>query len=320
MKLRGVEYGPIFCATGARGFFGEGYPFHRWWRYLGMNWRGTTLAAKTVTLDRIEGNMPLREDGLTPKEFVPACIYIDPFGGHVVNAVALSNFGVPFYLESGRWHQLADPFILSFAAVSKTKGERLEETRQFVHLFRRYLPFKAPMALQFDFECPNVHHKMEDPLEEIGETLSIAAALNLPLIANFSVVASAKLIIATAKHPNCDALWIANTIEWGHLGINWAKIYQNGISPLVLRGFSSGGYSGPLALPFTIDRVRTIREAGLDIPIVAGNGLRVPNDVCQLFEAGTDAVAYGSGTIVRPWRTRAIIQTAHRYPKWREAD
>ena len=35
---RKVAFGPIFCAVGTRGFFGERYPFHEYWRCAGMTW------------------------------------------------------------------------------------------------------------------------------------------------------------------------------------------------------------------------------------------------------------------------------------------
>ena len=49
MQLRGVDYGPIWAASGALGFFGEGYWFHT----FGPSLDKLTFVAKTVTL---EGN------------------------------------------------------------------------------------------------------------------------------------------------------------------------------------------------------------------------------------------------------------------------
>ena len=327
MKLRGVDYGRIFCAVGARGMFGEGYPFHRPWRFVfRVNLDKTTLATKTITMDRVEGNMPLRKDGLTPVEFEPGCIYVDFLSSLMHNAVGLSNFGVPFYLEQNRWQLQPDPFVITFKAISTTKVQRLEETRQFIKLLQRYLPFfRAPVALQFNFGCPNVKHESDDLLQEIGETLQEAAVLGIPLMVNFSVVAPPDLLVDVLTLDDCDALWLANTIEWGYPGIDWEATYRSAKSPTVLRGYTEtngspcqGGYSGPLALPFAIERVMLVRAAGVDKPIVAGNGIRRPRDVKRLFNVGVDAVAYGSGYVVEPWNSRAVIRTARDVHTWGE--
>ena len=74
LTLRGVDYGSTFCAVGARGFAGEGYPFHKPWGLVGMTWEGTAFAGKTMTLEPRDGNMPLKADGVTPKELFPKCI------------------------------------------------------------------------------------------------------------------------------------------------------------------------------------------------------------------------------------------------------
>ena len=322
MKLRGVNFGRIFCAVGARGISGEGYPFHHPWRFVfRVDLGKLTLAAKTITMDRVKGNMPLREDGLTPVDFEPGCIYVDFLSSLMHNAVGLSNFGAPFYLEQNLWQLLPDPFVITFQAISATKVQRLEETRQFIKLLQRYLPFfRAPVALQFNFGCPNVKHESDDLLQEIGETLQEAAVLGIPLMVNFSVVAPPDLLVAVLTLDDCDVLWLANTIEWGYPGIDWERTYHSAKSPMILRGFTKadgspcpGGYSGPLALPFAIERVMLIRAAGVGKRIVAGNGIRRPRDVKRLRDTGADAIAYGSGYVVEPWNTRAVIDYANHY-------
>ena len=73
MKLRGVDYGTIFCAPGSRGFFREGYRIHRFTRPA---WGGTGFAAKTGTMEKWAGNMTLGEDGITPVEIYPRSILV----------------------------------------------------------------------------------------------------------------------------------------------------------------------------------------------------------------------------------------------------
>ena len=113
LEIRGVRCASVFCATGARGFYGEGYPFHRYWRNFGMCWDETGFSGKTLTLFEKPGFMPLRDDGTTPIELMPRCIWTNFFyGGEMVNAVGLSNFGADFYFRSGNYHQVRGPFFI----------------------------------------------------------------------------------------------------------------------------------------------------------------------------------------------------------------
>lgn len=88
------DRGRVFCAPGARGFYGEGYPFHRTSRRFGMTWDRTGFAAKTTTVEKRAGNLPLKDDGVTPRELIPRCIVVKWLSGHVLNAVGLSGPGV----------------------------------------------------------------------------------------------------------------------------------------------------------------------------------------------------------------------------------
>lgn len=310
MRLRGIEFGKLFCAPGARGFFGEGYPFHHYWKYLGMTWEGTTFVAKTTTLLPREGSMPLGKDGITPTQFPPRCIVTKPISGHILNAVGLSGPGAKALFEDGRWQQRTDPFMLSFMSVAGSKEERLKELQEYVELGKHYLPhFRAPVALQLNFACPNAGLHLEELCEEVSEALDIAAELNVPLVPNFNPLVPEELLVETALHSACDALWIANTIPWGTPGINWVDLFGSNESPLIKRGLPApGGLSGPACLPFVLERLREAKEDGINIPIVAGNGIQSVADARRIRKAGAAGIAVGVVGIVRPWRMRSIAK------------
>ncbi len=101
MKLRGIEYGPIWAGSGALGFFGEGYWFHNFIPSL----EGLTFVAKTVTLFGNKGNMPLKQKTWEPRSLFPSCIKVNLRKGIVINAVGLSNFGTEAALETGSWQE-----------------------------------------------------------------------------------------------------------------------------------------------------------------------------------------------------------------------
>jgi len=58
--MRGIDFGPVWGASGVLGFFGEGYWYHRYWKPFGLNFSGVTFVAKTTTLKERSGNMPLK--------------------------------------------------------------------------------------------------------------------------------------------------------------------------------------------------------------------------------------------------------------------
>lgn len=318
LTLRGTDYGKVFCAPGALGFFGEGYPYHQVMKWLGMRWVGTGFVSKTIVFPPRAGNMPFRSDQLTPRErLIPRSIVIKPLSGHVLNAVGLSGPGAHWALNTGRWQARREPFMISFMSVAPTTKERLAETRAFVVLLKPYLPqFLGKVALQVNRACPNTDHPPDDFYAETNDMLDILSELGIPLVVNYNPTVPGEVMLATANHYACDALWIGNTIPWGDPRINWQALFGNNESPLARRNLpvpGGGGLSGPACLPHTIERVLVARRLGITKPIVAGNGIQRSSDVTLLRKAGADAVAIGAVAMVRPWRMRSIIKTANEY-------
>lgn len=315
MKLRGTEFGTAFCAPGAQGFYGEGYPFHPLWKYAGMTWSGTTFVAKTTTLARRPGNLPLGKNGITPKELFPKCVVVKPWSGHVLNAVGLSGPGARALFIKGPWQARTEPFMLSFMAVGATKEERLQELRDYVEMLAWYwrAGFEAKIALQINFGCPNVGLHIDNLCDEVCASLDIAAELDIPIVLNFNPLVPIEVLRAAGTHPACDAFWIGNTVPWGTKGIDWLGIFGSTESPLRKRGINAdGGLSGPACLPLVMTKLVEARSAGIRKPIVVGNGFQ---DICAVdnaFASGASGVAFGVVGIVRPWRMRSLIHIATR--------
>ena len=315
MILRGVDFGYCWDQSGVRNFFGDGYPYHGYLQPIGLNFEGSTFTAKTTTYNDRSGNMPMKEDRITPREFKPKCIVVDLPGGNALNAVGLSGPGLRWLLEQGRWQKRPWPFILSFMSLGQSRDDRMIELRMFVSDLGRALPrFWAPIALQINFSCPNVKvaHDAEHVAEEVAEALKIASVLGIPLIPKINAVMLVETAAQIAEHSNCDALCVSNTIPWGQLPdkIDWNKLFgSNGVSPLAHLG--GGGLSGKLLLPIVVDWVRAARVIGIRKPINAGGGILKPADVNLLAEAGASSVAVGSIAFLRPWRMRATIDRAN---------
>jgi dihydroorotate dehydrogenase len=316
LTLRKVNYGNIFCAVGARGFAGEGYPYHALWRFAGMTWENTAFAGKTMTLHTREGNMPLKDDGMTPVEWFPKCIWGDlRNGGEMVNQVGLSNFGIKDYLRREVFNNLKKPFMISIMLMEQTAEGRKEELFEILHLLRHRMPSWVIWALQINFACPNTGHDNSAFYDEMASLVILAKEIlvNVPIVANVNALMPTKLLVGIAEH--ADALWIGNAIPFGDPAstVNWKRFGVNKdgkpISPLAERNPAwVGGLSSPDCLYDTIEKVKDVRRAGVTIPIVAGNGIRTKECVLNLKRAGAQAVFVGSLGTVRPWRMRSIIK------------
>lgn len=316
LTLRGIKYGSTFCAVGARGFAGEGYPFHKLWRFLGMTWKGTSFAGKTMTLNDRKGNMPLKSDGMTPVEFFPRCIWGSlKNGGEMVNQVGLSNFGVKFYLQREVFNNLKAPFMVSVMLMEQTKDARKRELFAILHLLNERMPSRVAWALQINFACPNTDHDLAALQSEMAELVAFARELSpsVPIVVNVNSLMPTRILVEVSKE--ADALWIGNAIPFGDpaSSVNWKRFAPtaNGkpVSPLTLRNENwVGGLSSPDCFYDTEQKVGNVRRAGVKIPIVAGNGIRTKEHLLRLQLAGANAAFIGSLGTVRPWRMRSIIE------------
>lgn len=312
MRQRGIGFPPIFNAAGAQGFFGEGYPYHRYWKLLGLTFKGCGFGAKTTTLEKRLGNMPLKADGITPVEFRPRCIYVDLLKGIALNAVGLSGSGAEALLNTYRWQERREPFFLSFMAVRPTVSDRLVELKEFVTLLARYKPgFQSQFGLELNFSCPNAGIDPTSLVDEVGQALDIAGQLNIPVQCKFNATVPVRAVCEVCRHSECDAITMSNTIPWGKLPerIDWKGLFGVDVSPLAHLG--GGGLSGWPLLPIVCDWIREARDCGFQKPIWACGGIDSVRAVRQAKKAGASGVQIGTVAIVRPWRMRGIIRCAH---------
>jgi len=312
MRIHGIYFGPIFDASGAEGFFGEGYAHHKFFRLLGLTFDGCAFVAKTTTLNARAGNMPMKKDGITPKERKPKCIKIYFRKAMMLNAVALSGPGAKALFEINRWQKRTMPFFLSFMSVENTAEARTAELEKFVDLFANYLPdFLAPVGLQINYSCPNVGLNPNELIDEVKTGISIASALDIPLMPKFNVLAPVKAVKEISEKLYCDAICISNTIPWGKLPerINWKKLFGFDISPLAK--FGGGGLSGRPLFPLVVEWITEARKIGIKKPINAGGGILCANDVDTLHNAGASSIFIGSVVNLRPWRVKKIIDQAY---------
>lgn len=309
MILRGAKFGHVFNASGARGFWGEGYWFHKYFEPLGLDYEGSTFIAKTTTMHPRQGNMPLSDNGITPQQLLPKCIKVNVVKGAVLNSVGLSGPGAAHLLRQGYWQHRQSPFLISFMSVEKRRDQRLSELREFVSTLKARLPdFQAPVGLQINFSCPNVAVHLSELAFEIRDALDIAADLQIPLIPKVNALFPVDLAVSLSEHANFDALSVSNTIPWEQVPENVRKdLFRSTTSPLASLG--GGGLSGArYLLDLTSNWVANAREDGFTKPIIGGGGVLSVKDAEHLLDVGATSIELGSVSILRPWRVRKIIE------------
>lgn len=316
MKLRGQEWAPVFNASGARGFFGEGYWFHRLWWPLGLRWSGAEFVAKTTTLLARPGNMPLKPDH-TPAQWNPPCILVKPMAGVTLNSVGLSGPGAETLFA--RWRQQWGRSgtlrgFVSFMSVQSTPEGRLAEAEGFARLFHEFALQVGTMrlGLQVNFSCPNVSLPTDQLVSEVGSVLGAfreSHAAGVPVIAKFSAATPVGDVVKACQiSRECDGVSVSNTIPWGKLPdkIDWKGLFGSDESPLAHLG--GGGLSGKPLLPIVCNWIYNARMAGFNKLIVGGGGVLSASDADAMLDMGADAVEIGSAAILRPWRVAGIIE------------
>lgn len=317
IALRGINFSVVENACGAVNFFGEGFPFHRWWKFAGLTFRGCGFVAKTTTLqprlrpDLKEGNMEMEADGTTPKQWKPPCIIAKPWPGVMLNAVGLSGPGAASLFNDGRWQARTVPFWLSFMSVANTKQERLVELEEFCWMLVLHLPdFQAPVGLEINISCPNVDHAQEELIGEAADICDRAGVLQIPLRLKFGPTASPAAIKNAAAHPACDAITLGNTLAWKDISsIMRLKLFGTLISPLAQYG--GGGLSGWPLLPMIEDQMWHVRQMGFTKPIWACGGIDSVSAVRRVYDAGATGYQLGSVAVLRPWRMPRLIRFAN---------
>ncbi len=327
MKLRGIDFGNVWVASGVQGFFGEGYWFHWFWWIFGLRFGGSTFTAKTTTLPPRAGNMLLTKR-FTPLHLLPRCIWISIWSFircYMLNAVGLSGPGLAALLATGKWQTRTDPFFISYMPISGTLEERLEETRRFVAILKNpTLKFLKWLGIQFNISCPNTGHDLDDLIAEAKMHLAILGELRVPIVVKINLLVTPKAAYELSQDPNCDAICVGNATPFGELveSIDWKALFPpHGLSPLELRSkqFGKGGFSGEITFEILKRWVREAAELKFEKPINACNGIVHRRHVGELIEAGLrpgiDSISFAGVAVYRPWRVAGIIREGNRLLK-----
>ncbi len=315
MKLKEIDFGNVFAASGTLNNFGEGWePFHGLKKELsGFDFTGSTFISKTTTIDsrmgkdkNEQGNLDLNRDTLQPINLFPDCIKVNWIKGEVLNAVGLSGPGFANLLNMGRWQDIKQPFFISYMATRGTKEERLEEDKEFVRLLSGELPkFNTQIGVQLNISCPNMKGDLIGFAYETSDRLKVLSRLNIPISVKINVMTPIEVIREIINEGNCDAIEIPNTLPYGEHSneINWRKKFG---SKSPLDKYGGGGYSGKENFLLAVDWIDRARKSGINVPIICG-AVFSKDDVELTHSVGASGIAFARLSIVRPSRVKSII-------------
>lgn len=323
MRIKGIEFN-VNAASGALGWFGEGYWYHKWYGRFFPSFAQTvgdmSFIAKTTTTDLQIGNLLLNED-YTPKELFPECIKVYPLRGFILGSVNLSGPGLKKLLATGKWQNIIRPALgISFMPIGDTSEEILRETSRFKYELIKtieYEGFAAPIWIQINVSCPNTgpeHHQLVlDNVTEILEQFQYLRSYLLVIDLKVDLSMPNKVIKEIWQKGLCDLITISNTIKYGTegFGINWKKLFWwRKTSPLAEYG--GGGLSGrPLFKPLC-EKIMSIRRDCVQIPIKAGGGIFSVSNIRAIRAYGANAIELGTVISLRPWRIRRLVEEAKR--------
>ena len=312
----------IVAGAGARGWFGEGYWYHKIYKALIPGFKKSIetmpFVAKTTTLSYRKGNLAFNSDNFEPSAKFPACIKIYPFQGMMLNAVGLSGPGFKTLWQSDRWQKLKQIFAISFMPVEEEETAILAETREFMGQLRWFLNDETPRPdfwVQINLSCPNTLH---DPIrfasltERILDTFwALRELYGLKLDLKINPYMPNAIIEHVWKNNLCDMITLSNTIKWGSYGINWYKLFWwRRTSPLEALG--GGGLSGRPIFRLIIAKLESIRYQRINIPIKVSGGIMSKRDIRRAKKAGADAIEIATAISLRPWRLAGMIKEAER--------
>src|SRR3989344_3105952 len=325
ITLRGAVFSSVWDAAGVSNFHRQFYWFHYPLKPFGHSFTGATPVSKTSTLPLRPGNMPLKDDGVTPKELFPKCIYVDILNELALNAVSLSGPGFDRLCSMGLWQRFTEAFQISLMSLAQIPAERKAEMEENLHLASRlFHQCQAPMGIQQNISCPNGGLDPESILDETLPMLDIAERIlprRIPYIVKVGPDCHPKAAKKIADHPRCDALCALNTLGFGKHPVcatetepvDWKKLFGTDDpkqSPIAKHfpGFP-GGLSGAPLRPFTIEWLRKVRALGVRKHINVCSQL-TREHLIEAKAAGADSVSVGSLSFLKPLGVRSFIRDA----------
>lgn len=340
------NFGKAWSASGALGFFGEGYWFHWILKLLGVRFEDITLVGKTTTWEprpAIEmvarckydvayrkkfealmgdwrrfapkdcGNMPFSlEPPFQPTELFPKSIWPGLFTDFLGNSISLSGPGLESLAATGLWEEIPKAFMFSYMSVKTDEEAVLDDYRRIAELLSALVEkLKAEdVGAQENLSCPNVGLNALDLLKKAGRRLDVQFPFQR--IVKINTFAPPELARDLCQHPNCGGICITNTFSIEQIMQKpalYAKFLKATRGKNPLGRFPSSGYSGPAIFPRSLAYLRKFREDGNSYYVNFGGGLNSAERVREALEYA-DSVMIGCAYTKAPFKINEMIDAA----------
>jgi dihydroorotate dehydrogenase (NAD+) catalytic subunit len=250
------------------------------------------VTTRTLTLEPRDGHFSLREDWRLPelptlmRRYAQALRRVD---AGWLNAFGWCNIGIQAYFRD------YFPKTNKLNRIVSLGGFSADEFCQLVDIVNANAAPGEIAAVEFNVSCHNVNFPFETILEDV-----LAQAVQrshhpvlLKLSPDYDYVAHARL----AERHGVAGLVAMNTLKGLRLDPDTGE-------PLLKNRF--GGLSGRAIKPIGLRVVAELRDAGIQLPIVASAGVRTFDDCREYFWAGADAVSLGSEVWLAPYWAYAL--------------
>jgi dihydroorotate dehydrogenase (NAD+) catalytic subunit len=250
------------------------------------------VTTRTLTLEPREGHFTLRDDWplkdwpVMFKLYARALRRVD---GGWLNAFGWSNVGIEAYFRD------YFPRTHNQNRIVSVGGFSAAEFRALVDVVNAHTRAGDVAAVEFNVSCHNVNFPFETIVEEVlAEAVPKSVhPVILKLSPDYDYQAHARL----AERYGVAALVAMNTVKGMRLDPRTGE-------PLLKNRF--GGLSGRAIKPIGLRVVAELRDAGIQLPIIASAGVRTFDDCREYFWAGADAVSLGSEVWLAPYWQYAL--------------
>ena len=245
------------------------------------------VTTRTLTLEPREGHFTLREDfgvfelpGLL-RRYAQALRRVD---GGWLNAFGWCNIGLEAYFRQ------YFPRTRKLNRIISLGGFSADDFCRLVEVVNCHAVPGEIAAVEFNVSCHNVNFPFETILEDVLATAVRRSRhpVLLKLSPDYDYLAHARL----AERYGVAGLVAINTVRGLRLDPRTGK-------PLLNNRF--GGLSGRGIKPIGMRVVAELRDAGIELPIIASGGIRSFDDCREYFWAGADAASLGSEVWLAPY-------------------
>jgi hypothetical protein len=216
------------------------------------------------------------------------------------------------FVREGSFVYATDPFFIFLSLTGTTSEARLSELREAISLIRNSRErFPAPFALVISIGSSATSEDASAYVQEFSVLIKEASTVDVPLVAEVSLLAAPETAADIMRDPNVEALFVSDSILWTDLPPRAQKVFfRRSTSPFSTRG--GGRVFGKYLSPLVVEWVAQLRRQFVQKPIITGAGVLRPRDVDALKAVGASAITLTAARLIRPWNIFRITLRAKR--------